>query len=164
MSHSYTFASSFSCLPETSRLALRGFLDAVDSASPYQDPLFFGGRGTGEVDLVVEWRGQPVFFALCYENPALTRFLPALKALVVHKGPTADDADSLMSGLKALKKLAQERHISEICISPQIDRNKGRQVEEVCADLGFRAKASGLPNMTLIMNVTLDLDKIIARF
>jgi lipid II:glycine glycyltransferase (peptidoglycan interpeptide bridge formation enzyme) len=69
-----------------------------------------------------------------------------------------------MSGLKALKKLAQERRISEICISPQIDRNNGRQVEQVCADLGFRAKASAVPNMTLILNVTCDLDKIIGRF
>jgi lipid II:glycine glycyltransferase (peptidoglycan interpeptide bridge formation enzyme) len=160
---SFTYASSFDGLSATSRFRVRAFLDAADSASPFQDPLFFGSRGPGEVDVLVERNGHPICFALCYENAALTRFLPGLKTLVVHNGPVADDADALMSGLQALKDLARERRLCEISIDPQIEQTKAGHVEEICSALGFHA-ASSRPSTTLRLNLTRGMDEILAGF
>ena len=113
MSDTYIFASSFADLPEGSRRRLRTFLDNADSASPYQDPLFFGGGGTGEIDLLVEQDGGPVFFALAFENVALSRFLPGMKSLVVHKGPVADDPHALLCGLQALREIGRKKRLCE---------------------------------------------------
>ncbi len=164
MSDSYIIANSFAELPKASRHRLRTFLDAADGASPYQDPLFFGGRGIGEIDLLVEREGRPVFFALGFENVALSRFLPGLRALVVHKGPAADDVEALMSGLRALREVGQERRLCEIYINPQTYDDKACYVKQTCSTLGFRPEASPSPNMTLILDVTCDFDQILARF
>ena len=143
MSDTYIIANSFAALPAASRHRLRAFLDAADSASPYQDPLFFGGRGLGEINLLVEREGRPVFFALGFENPALSRFLPGLRALVVHKGPVADDPDALMFGLQVLKefgrKKAPVRDSRQPANLPRISRVTCSQK---CDTLGFRPLAT----------------------
>src|SRR5215475_13067579 len=154
-------AHSFAGLPEAPRDRLRTFLDAADSASPYQDPQFFAGRGVGEVDLLVEREGRPVFFALGFENVALSRFLPGLRTLVVHKGPVADDPDALMSGLRALKAFAHKRRLCEIHISPQINETNMCHVKQACGILGFRPLTSSSPEMTLRLDVTSDFDQIV---
>jgi len=158
------FVHSFDGLPSASRLRLRAFLDAADTASPYQDPQFFGGRGPGEIDVLVERNGRPVFFALGFENPVLSRFLPGLKSLVVHKGPVADDPDALLSGLQALKELCQKKQLCEIQISPQIAEDRSSSVTQMCDTLGFRPLASASPSMSLRLDITCDADQLLARF
>ena len=164
MSNTCTFARSFADLSDGSVHRLRAFLDTADSASPYQDPLFFGGRGVGEVDCLLERDGRAVFFALCFENVALSRLLPGLRALIVHKGPVADDPDAMMSGLRAIKELAHERRLCEIHISPQIKANKACPVQQACGAVGFQPLASPSPNMTLILDIARDFDQITAGF
>ncbi len=164
MSDTYIIANSLAGLPEASRHRLRTFLDAADSASPYQDPLYFGGRGRGEINLLIEREGRPVCFALGFENVALSRFLPGLRSLVVHKGPVADDPDALMSGLQALREVGQERRLCEIHINQQTYDDKACYMKQTCSSLGFRPQASPSPNMTLILDVTRDFAQIIAGF
>ncbi len=164
MSETCIVANSFAGLPEASRHRLRAFLDATDSASPYQDPAFFSGRGCGEVDLLVEKDGRPIFFALGFENAAMTRFLPWLRSLVVHKGPVADDPDALMSGLQVLKEFGRKKRLCEIHINPQITEDRARAVEQVCSALGFRPLASPSPNRALRLDVACDFEEILARF
>src|SRR5262249_13356116 len=153
MSNTCTLARSFSELSDVSVHRLQTFLDTADSASPYQDPRFFGGRGVGEVDCLLERDGRAVFFALCFENVALSRFLPGLRALIVHKGPVADDPDAMMFGLRAIKDLAQERRLCEIYISPQIKSDKSCAIGQTCSSLGFQPLASPSPDMTLVLDV-----------
>jgi hypothetical protein len=164
MSDAYIVADSFAGLPEASRHRLRTLLDAADSANPHQEPLFFGGRESGEVNLLVERDGRPVFYALGFENPALTRFLPSLKSLIVQKGPVADDTDALLSGLRALSELARRRGLCEIHINPQIHDRKTRDVERICGAQGFRPAASLSPGSTLRLDVTREFDQILAGF
>jgi hypothetical protein len=164
MSDTYIFGTSFADFPEGSRRRLRTFLDTAETASPYQDPLFFSGRGTGEVDLLVEQDGRPVFFALGMENVAFSRFLPGVKSLVVHKGPVADDPHALLFGLRVLKELGREKRLCEIHISPQINDEKACYVTQICSDLGFHPIASASPNMTLRLNVACNLQEILAQF
>ena len=157
----YVAADSVLSLTEASRQRLRTFLDTADSASPFQDPQFFGGRGKGEVDLVVERGGRTIFFALGYENFALSRLVPPLKALYVQRGPVAEDAESFASGLLALKELAQERRLCKIRINPQFTEDKAEQIKQACMALGFRPRPS---TATLRLNVARDMDDIVARF
>ena len=164
MSDTYIIANSFAALPAASRHRLRAFLDAADSASPYQDPLFFGGRGLGEINLLVEREGRPVFFALGFENPALSRFLPGLRALVVHKGPVADDPDALMFGLQVLKEFGRKKRLCEIHVNPQITEDKSCHVSQKCDTLGFRPVATPAQSMTLRLDITCDPDQLLARF
>ncbi len=163
MSDTYVIANSLAGLPEASRHRLRTFLDAADSASPYQDPLFFAGRGLGEINLLVELEGRAVFFALGFENVALSRFLPGVRALVVQKGPVADDPYALLSGLRALKEFARKRRLCEIRIKPQITEDKAYGVERTCSTLGFLPLASP-PNRALRLDVACDFEQILARF
>ena len=164
MSETYIFANSFAALPEEQRHRLRTFLDTADSASPLQDPLFFGERRPNEIHLLVERKARPVFFALAFENAALSRFLPRLKACVVEGGPVADDVDALMSGLGALKDLAKKRSLCEVHINPLINQDSARDVERTCATLGFQALASEPPAVTVRLDVSRDFDEILARF
>lgn len=156
-------APSFDGLPEATRRRLREFLDAADSASPYQDPKFFSGRYFGEVDLLVEKEGRPVFFALGFENVAMTRYLPWLRSLVVHKGPVVDDPDALLAGLQALKEFGRERGVCEIVINPQVGGENTGWVGTICDTLGFRP-ASTAPHMTLRVDLGCDADQLLARF
>jgi hypothetical protein len=161
MPNNFIIAHSFEELPAASRSRLRTFLDTADSANPYQDPQFFSGRGPGEIDLVMERDGRPVFFALGYENPALSRFLPGVRALIVQKGPVAEDPAAMVSGLQALNEIARKRRLCEIQIGPQISEEASSRE---CIMLGFRPVASAAPAATLRLNVTCDLDEILMRF
>ena len=162
-SNTFLVTPSFAGFPEAARRRLRAFLDTADGASPYQDPLFFGGLHQRENYLLIEREGRPVFFALGVENPALSRFLPGLRALIVHKGPVAEDADALMSGLRALKELAEKRGLCEIQISPQIREEKADDLHHICGMLGFQSQASQ-PYSTLILDVSGSYEKILAGF
>jgi lipid II:glycine glycyltransferase (peptidoglycan interpeptide bridge formation enzyme) len=146
------------------RQSLRTFLDSADSANPYQDPQFFSGCGPGEVHLLIEKEGRPVFFALGFENAAMSRFLPGLKSLVVPKGPVADDPQALLTGLKALKKYARERQLCSVHITPQINEKLASSVTQGCGSFGFYPVAARSPTMTLRLNVCSDMDRIAARF
>ena len=164
MPENFIIAHSFDGLREDSRSRLRAFLDTADSASPYQDPRFYGGWGPGEIDLLVEKDGRAVFFALGFENPAVSRFVPGLRSLVVHKGPVADNPDALRSGLSALKEFGRKKRLCEIQISPQIAEDKSSNVRRMCDTLGFRPVASGSPSMTLRLDINCDPDDLLARF
>ena len=107
MSDTYILANSFADWPEASRHRLRTFLDAADSSSPFQDPLFFGGHSAKSI-CWLNGRSSGLFCPR-FRKLALSRFLPGLRALVVHKGPVADDPDALMSGLRALKEVGSRK-------------------------------------------------------
>lgn len=164
MANTRVLAVPFHELPEASRHRLRAFLDVADGASPYQDPAFFAGRGVGEISLLVERDEQAVFFALAVENPAVTRFLPWLRSLVVHKGPVADDLDAMTIGLQALKDYGRKARVAEIHIHPQLSGEKADDVATVCNALDFHANNLSSPAMTLILDILDHPDQLITRF
>ena len=159
-----TVVNSFEGLSEASRARLRTFLDTADNASPYQDPVFFGDRRLGEVDVVIERGGEPVFFALGIENFALGRFFRNLRTLVIHKGPVVHDEDALISGLRALKELGRKRGLCEIHINPQIYEGKAYDVAQTCGALGFRPLSSTSSEGTLRLNISSNIEEVFARF
>jgi hypothetical protein len=160
-----TTTSSWADLSGADRYAIREFLDQVDTASPFQDPLFAGGGALGG-GLAEHWfvlrNSEHVLLAgYAIENFALGRRLPRWRCLVFPRGPVVSDATALGSGLRSIEAWARSRGFVHIDVQPQWTDSA---ITEAARDLGWSKAEPAAAFMTLRIDLTKGLDALLAGF
>jgi GNAT superfamily N-acetyltransferase len=145
---------------------IEAFLDSQSNSHPYQFPTWMWEADPSRLEspycALLREGGQLRWFALCGVNYPATRWLPAIRSLLVYRGPACDEPEVILLGLRRLVMEGRKRGFAFLDITPDWLEGNERTIAATLSAEGWLAQPEGRSSLRLALLP--EEDELLASF